>query len=104
MPRINVYLTEGTYKRLFFYLRKTHGKHRATSLIIQQAINDFLAPFFNCEECGRNFSNDKNGIVLHHKIAIKDGGSDDPYNIQVLCRSCHNKIHDIANIIRAGQD
>ena len=30
---------------------------------------------------------------VHHKVAVKDGGSDDESNLQSLCRACHEYVH-----------
>ena len=30
---------------------------------------------------------------MHHKIPIKDGGTNDLFNLIPLCKDCHEKIH-----------
>jgi len=42
MGRLNVYLSDETEKRLRGYITKTHGSHRALSIVVEQAINDLL--------------------------------------------------------------
>jgi len=42
MGRLNVYLSDDTEKRLRDYLRKTHGDHRALSIVVEQAINELI--------------------------------------------------------------
>lgn len=46
-----------------------------------------------CEKCGT-----KKRLTYHHKKPKSKGGTDDPSNIQILCRDCHNKIHGIKPI------
>lgn len=43
-----------------------------------------------CEKCGS-----KENLTKHHKIPYARGGTDDPSNIQILCRDCHDKVHGI---------
>lgn len=103
MPRVNIYFSEGTHQRLQYYIKKTYGGHKATSLVTQQAVNEFLKPHFDkCEKCGQAIEvGTKNGVVLHHIIPLDKGGTDEPDNIMILCKSCHSKIHDIAAIMRS---
>lgn len=43
---------------------------------------------WRCQECG------KAGVLeVHHKIRVKDGGSDDLENLITLCRGCHIDKH-----------
>lgn len=48
-----------------------------------------------CEKCGKQlvYANHEDGErgawEAHHKKAVKDGGSDDLGNCQILCLSCH---------------
>lgn len=46
-----------------------------------------------CECCGEYGDN------VHHIIAVKDGGTDDPSNLKVLCRSCHRYIEQYGKCI-----
>jgi 5-methylcytosine-specific restriction endonuclease McrA len=32
-------------------------------------------------------------LVVHHVIEVKDGGSNEPINLQVLCAECHEETH-----------
>ena len=41
-----------------------------------------------CSNCG----NEKN-LVKHHKVPTVYNGKDDKKNLEVLCRSCHIKLH-----------
>ena len=42
----------------------------------------------NCIIC-----NSKDNLIVHHKIKIKDGGSNKKENLTVLCKKCHAKLH-----------
>lgn len=50
-----------------------------------------------CEKCKKQLTWDNRGDEgrgkweAHHKIAVKDGGSDDLCNCQILCTDCHKK-------------
>jgi len=102
--RVNIYFTEGTFRRLKYYTQKHYGKHRALSLTVQQAVDKLLSEqLIECEQCGQTIHfGDKTGAVIHHIIPLEKGGSDDIDNLMLLCRACHNKIHDIAGIMRKG--
>lgn len=43
---------------------------------------------YTCEKCGSN-----DGIEVHHKIPLVNGGSDTEDNFMSLCCECHKKIH-----------
>jgi len=32
-------------------------------------------------------------LTRHHIVPTRDGGGDEPENIEVLCRACHNEVH-----------
>lgn len=32
-------------------------------------------------------------LQVHHLIEVKDGGTDDPINLQLLCAECHAEVH-----------
>ena len=43
---------------------------------------------YRCQECG------KAGILeVHHKIHVRNGGSDELENLVTLCRGCHIDMH-----------
>ena len=42
MGRLNVYLSDDTERRLRDSLKKTHGSHRALSIVVEQAINEHV--------------------------------------------------------------
>ena len=54
-----------------------------------------------CERC--EYTDD---LEWHHRIYRSDGGSDDPSNLEVLCRMCHHREHlergDFAEFVRKG--
>lgn len=105
MPRVNIFLTNGPFKWLRYYLSKTYGRHKALSLTVQQALEEYLGSRLTCEQCGKPFkeARGRDSLVIHHIIPLKDGGTDDLENLMVLCRSCHNKIHDIADMMRKAK-
>lgn len=43
---------------------------------------------YKCSICGKT-----NNLQMHHKIPIKDGGTNDLFNLIPLCKDCHEKIH-----------
>ena len=45
-----------------------------------------------CVECGT-----KNYLTIHHIIIKSDRGSNQIKNLDVLCRKCHNKVHEEEN-------
>lgn len=45
-----------------------------------------------CELCGRTFKDYKDG-EYHHKMRYADGGKSELSNIQILCVTCHDRIH-----------
>ena len=45
-----------------------------------------------CEHCGATAH-----LTKHHIIPKSDGGLDRPDNIQILCRGCHDVIHDMVS-------
>ena len=32
-------------------------------------------------------------VLVHHKVKLMDGGTHDVGNLQVLCASCHSRLH-----------
>jgi len=48
-----------------------------------------------CEIC----FHDKD-LEVHHIVEVKEGGDDEPDNLQLLCKSCHTIVHRIRDIIR----
>lgn len=53
---------------------------------------------FTCEDCGRQFMNERNKLQVHH-LVYRDINpcSYDPSEMVVLCRECHEKRHGIYN-------
>jgi len=58
-----------------------------------QAIQDrYLAEHPFCEVtpgCGRR------AVLVHHVVSVRDGGTNDPGNLQAACRTCHARRHPI---------
>ena len=42
MPRVNIYFTNATLEKLKQFIKIHHDGHRAVSLTVQQAVNEFL--------------------------------------------------------------
>ena len=51
-----------------------------------------LAAFPLCERC-KTLGRVTPATLVHHKIPLTQGGTNDPGNLQSLCQSCHSKIH-----------
>ena len=47
MPRISIYLSQETMAALKAYLEKHHPNKRATSLVVEQAIKEWLEKAFS---------------------------------------------------------
>ena len=43
--------------------------------------------FVLCENCG------KRAVDVHHLVLRSHGGTDNPDNLILLCRNCHEKAH-----------
>jgi 5-methylcytosine-specific restriction endonuclease McrA len=48
---------------------------------------------FKCVSCG-----ERSCLDVHHVLAVKDGGQDEPNNLVTLCKSCHILMHKINEI------
>jgi len=53
---------------------------------------------FTCQDCGCLVSTNMDGAFptahVHHLTPRSEGGSDDPENLETLCRDCHGDEHD----------
>jgi len=103
MARLTVSLNISTIDHLNYYIKKTYGEHKGLSLTVDQAIKEFLCTHLKCAQCGKDFTpyNSSDSWVLHHKISIAEGGTDEAENRMPLCRTCHQHIHDIGS--KAGE-
>ena len=45
-----------------------------------------------CETCGTT-----NSLTINHKIPLAQGGSNEYENLQILCRTCHDRFHGITS-------
>ena len=67
---------------------------------MRKTFNTIVKPEFRkthtpqCAKCMRFEPWGKDEMVIHHKIALIDGGSNDFDNLIVLCDRCHNEWHD----------
>ena len=52
-----------------------------------------IAGKWKCSVCGRSRRHGAR-LEVHHKKPVKDGGSDDPANLEVRCADCHLAAHD----------
>ncbi len=59
---------------------------------------------WQCEDCGRDCTEDRRSLIADHVIERRDGGADfDPLNIRLLCGACHmRKTNRAASRRRAG--
>lgn len=48
--------------------------------------------WYRCVSCGGWFS--KSDITVDHRIPKRDGGTDDLWNLQPMCRSCNSSKRD----------
>ncbi len=44
----------------------------------------FTRDSYTCQDCGS-----KDELVIHHKLPISQGGSNDLENLKTVCRDCH---------------
>ena len=51
----------------------------------------FAAVGYRCQKCGRYA---KGNLCLHHIVPIKISHNNSPSNLQVLCKNCHDKVHE----------
>ncbi|MFE0020536.1 HNH endonuclease [Amycolatopsis sp. NPDC059021] len=66
------------------------GDHRrAAGDRVRQAVRRAVnrAGRARCASCGRVFP--ARGVQVDHVLALRDGGRDEPGNVQVLCVGCH---------------
>lgn len=89
--KMNVYHNEELCKEHISRHKRVYI--RINNTIIAKAI--IIAKAFP-EICGKWFD----GCVVHHIIAIKDGGKDNPENLKVLSEEEHKKIHKEYNLTR----
>ncbi|MBC8444809.1 MAG: HNH endonuclease [Chloroflexi bacterium] len=54
----------------------------------QKTRDRYLQDHPRCERCGRS-----RAILVHHRVRIVNGGSDDSINLQALCKLCHAQVH-----------
>lgn len=63
------------------------------------AIRDrFLRDNPKCERCQRSPA-----TIAHHIIPKRNGGSDDPINLQALCKLCHAQVHAAGGQLFGGR-
>ena len=47
----------------------------------------YLALHPYCQRCGAR------AVLVHHRVPIAEGGTNDESNLASSCQSCHNKVH-----------
>lgn len=52
---------------------------------------------FKCVDCGRSPDNDGVTLQVHHKMMVKDGGTNDFDNLVTLCVDDHAGRHAVAS-------
>lgn len=62
------------------------GKHYRTRAWAQTRRQAITKAQGQCQHCGTT-----SDLHVHHLTPRADGGTDDPANLQVLCRSCHGR-------------
>ena len=79
-------MTKEEYKKL---LQSDYWKGYSYSLIKERN--------FTCEDCGRQFYNERNKLQVHH-LVYRDVNpwSYNPDEVVVLCEECHKKRHGLA--------
>ena len=58
----------------------------------------YLADHPMCERCKRRPS-----TMVHHRTPKRQGGSDDPSNLQALCELCHRQVEAAEGTLFGGQ-
>ena len=56
-----------------------------------------LSRFF-CELC----LNEKSPLNVHHITEVQHGGGDEPENLQLLCKYCHDLTHSLRKAVKRG--
>ena len=62
-------------------------KKASTGRYIPKKIYEKLKAKTICEHCGKKKGNRR--LQIHHKIAIKDGGTNDEGNLMAVHKACH---------------
>ncbi len=71
-------------------LQKKDWNNLTRNNLKQKWISEFGIESFKCNRCGH----DKvYNIVLHHIIYVKNGGRNNPENLEPLCLNCHGEEH-----------
>jgi len=52
-----------------------------------------------CPHCGMDLNNDES-LEVNHKVAVRDGGKDQPRNLELLHHACHKQVTNLQNIAR----
>jgi 5-methylcytosine-specific restriction protein A len=53
----------------------------------QEISKRYLAAHPWCQRCGQR------AVLVHHRVPIAQGGTNDESNLASSCQSCHNKVH-----------
>ena len=61
-----------------------YGFHNAKAYVLQR-------DKYTCQHC-KGKSNDRK-LHCHHVVFKEDGGSDEPDNLLVMCKTCHDSLH-----------
>jgi len=99
---------------------KGHNRLRPTKFLLHKRLYDFILERddFSCKKCGAIASKDKKYyicwsnkwgketfLVINHIISIRNGGTNHPNNLQVLCDLCNaQKVGLFDNLLRMTND
>jgi hypothetical protein len=57
-----------------------------------------------CQKCGggvfQSISRHDNYLEIHHKISKSKGGTDAIDNLELLCKNCHDKLHEMTGSLK----
>lgn len=68
-----------------FYINRVINKKRVLPIWLHKKLKSIT----HCQRCHRV----RKDLTIHHKISLKDGGTNDESNLIVLCLECHKEIH-----------
>jgi 5-methylcytosine-specific restriction endonuclease McrA len=64
----------------------------------RRAIKHKITPGEKCGIC-----KEKDAVLIHHIIQLKNDGTESPYNLVPACQECHEEIHPWLKNIRKGR-
>lgn len=61
--------------------------------------NIFMRDDYTCQICGANRHKDNVKIEVDHILPVSKGGTNDPNNLQTLCRRCNREKHNRTDLL-----